>query len=112
MAEPTVHELSIEEHARLADRVMRRQAGLSLRIAAVFAVLLLGLPLVNAVWPEAANTEVGGFTATWLFLAVLFYPITIALSFYFVRKSDKIEAECSDWRAVLAEPDAAKGAGR
>jgi sterol desaturase/sphingolipid hydroxylase (fatty acid hydroxylase superfamily) len=112
MAEPTVHELSPKEHALLAHRVMRRQAGLSLRVAAVFAVLLLGLPLVNALWPELANAEIGGFTATWLFLAVLFYPITVALSFYFVRKSDQIEAECTDWRAVLAEDDRVKEAGR
>ena len=112
MEDRTVHDLSTDELARLADRIMRRQAGLSLRVATVFLVLLLGLPLVNAQWPELANTSVGGFTATWLFLAVLFYPITVALSFYFVNKSDKIEAECTDWRALLADDDATREAGR
>jgi inner membrane protein involved in colicin E2 resistance len=82
---------------------MRRQASLSLSVAAVFAVLLLGLPLVNFYLPDLANTQILGFTATWLFLGVLFYPITVGLSFYFVKKSDQIEAECTDWRAVLAD---------
>ena len=101
MRDSTVHDLSPEEHERLAHRVMKRQGSLSLRVAAVFGVLLLGLPLVNEFLPDLANAPIGGFTATWLFLGVLFYPITIALSFYFVRQSDRIEAECADWRAVL-----------
>jgi len=112
MPDRTIHDLSEREHARLAHRVMRRQAGLSLRIAAVFAVLLLGLPLVNEFLPDLANTQVGGFTATWLFLGILFYPIVIALSFYFVRQSDTIEAECTDWRAVLADDAESKEIAR
>ena len=112
MPDRTVLALSAEEHATLAHRVMRRQGALSLRVAAVFAVLVLGLPLVNAYWPDLANAEVGGFTVTWLFLGVLFYPITVALAFYFVRKSDKIEAECTDWRAVLADEASGREVGR
>ncbi len=119
MRATTVHDLSPDELARLADRLMRRQAALSLRVAAVFAVLILGLPLVNAYLPDLADARVGGFPASWLFLGVLFYPITVALSFYFVRHSDRIEAESADWRAVLddgagpgAESHDAGGAAR
>ncbi len=72
---------------------MRKQARLSLGVAAVFLYLLLGLPLVNRFWPEAAQMSIFGFPASWLFLGVVFYPITVALSVYYVRKSDKIEAE-------------------
>jgi uncharacterized membrane protein (DUF485 family) len=103
IGEKTLGELSPEMHARLAHRVMRRQAGLSLRVASVFVVLLLGLPLLNYLAPELANTDLFGFTATWLFLGVLIYPITVVLSFYFVKESDKIEAECTDWRSMLGE---------
>jgi hypothetical protein len=53
--------------------------------------------------PEIAATPVFGFTATWLFLGVLIYPITVALSFYFVAASNKIEASCVDWRKTLDE---------
>ncbi len=64
-------------------------------MAAVFLVLILGLPLSNAVWPEAMNDPwVGGFTPTWLFLGVLVLPDHHGLSFYFVAASDRIEADC------------------
>ena len=107
MNDPNLRDLTEADQARLARVVMRRQGGLSLRVAAAFLVLILGLPLANAVWPEAMNSPwMLGFTPTWLLLAVLFYPITVGLSFYFVRASDRIEAESSDWRAILkAETD-------
>lgn len=98
-----VHGLTTEEHARLAHAVMRRQAALSLRVAAVFVLLVFGLPLVNYYLPDLANTPVFGFTASWLFLGVLFFPITWLLSAYFIRQSDRIERECADWRAVLGQ---------
>lgn len=72
---------------------MRRQMALSLKIAAIFLVMLFGLPLINYFLPELANTPVLGFTATWLFLAVLFYPITWLLSWWFIRQSNDIEAD-------------------
>ena len=90
--------MSVEEQARLAQRVMRRQGALSLRVAAVFVILLLGLPLVNALAPQLVAATILGFPATWLFLGVLFYPITVLLSVYFVRHSDRIEAETSSER--------------
>jgi uncharacterized membrane protein (DUF485 family) len=112
---PDIHALSEEQHAQLAHAVMRRQAALSLRVAFIFMVMVFGLPLVNYYFPEWANTPAFGFTWTWLFLGVLFYPITWALSAYFVRASDRIEAECSDWRAVLGieagEPLEPEGVG-
>ena len=94
---------------------MRRQARLSLRVASIFILLILGLPLFNYFLPDLANRNVGGFTLSWLFLGVLFYPITWLLSGYFIRESDRIEAECADWRAVLGveagEPLEPRGVG-
>lgn len=110
-----IHALSEEEHARLAHLVMRRQAALSLRVAAVFLLMVLGLPLINYYLPALANRPVFGFTASWLFLGVLFFPITWALSAYFIRQTDRIEAECADWRTVLGieagEPLEPEGVG-
>ena len=105
MIDDELQSLSDEDRARLARAVMRRQGALSVKVAAVFVVLILGVPLVNAFLPEVAGTPVLGFTATWLFLGVLIYPITVALSFYFVGASNRIEAECSDWRAMLAREE-------
>ena len=103
---PDLHSLSEEEHERLAHAVMRHQASLSIRVALVFLVMIFGLPLINYFAPEAANALSGatfGFTPTWLFLGILFFPITWLLSAYFVRRSDQIEAECADWRSVLGK---------
>jgi uncharacterized membrane protein (DUF485 family) len=89
----TVHLEDLHHPRQLARTVMRRQLGLSIRIAAVFLVLILGLPLLNRYMPDAAGARVMGFTASWLFLALLFYPITWFLSWLFIRKSDQIEHE-------------------
>jgi hypothetical protein len=90
-----------EQYAELAHAVMHRQAALSRRVAAVFLIILFGLPLFNHFYPLAANRPAFGFTATWLFLGVLFYPITWFLSWYFIRESDKIEAESHTWDHLL-----------
>jgi uncharacterized membrane protein (DUF485 family) len=80
-------------YAGIAAHVMKRQAALGLRVAAVFIVMIVGLPLFNQYFPTLAATPVFGFTLTWLFLGVGFFPITWLLSAYFVRESDKIESE-------------------
>ncbi|CAN5390604.1 hypothetical protein BH11ARM1_BH11ARM1_14860 [soil metagenome] len=72
---------------------MRKQAGLSLKVAAVFLVILLGLPLANALLPELMSKQIFGFPFSWLFLGVLFFPITWVLSAYYVKRTEEIEAE-------------------
>jgi uncharacterized membrane protein (DUF485 family) len=103
MSDRDLHALSPEDQARLVRVLMRRQGGLSLRVAAVFVVLLVAIPLVNRYLPALAATPIFGFTATWLFLGFLIYPIAIGLSFYFVGASNQIEASCVDWRKTLDE---------
>lgn len=85
--------LTPEEARRISERLMREQAALGFRVAFIFIVLLLGLPLANWFAPEVMGTLVGGFTPTWFLLAILFFPVTWLLSSYFVRESDRIEAE-------------------
>ncbi len=106
MPDRSLKELSVADQARLARALMRSQGALSLRVAAAFLGLVLGLPLVNYLAPEVANMPLGGFTASWLFLGILIYPITVLLSFYFVAQSNRIEARCADWRTTLAEEEA------
>lgn len=93
-------EIPRELYPGLVRSMMRRQAGLSLAIAAIFLSMLFLLPLFNYFWPDYANARIGGFTVTWLFLGVLFYPVTWVLSWYFIRASDRIESECADWRTL------------
>jgi uncharacterized membrane protein (DUF485 family) len=77
----------------LLSAVMKRQVTLSLRVAAIFIAVLLGLPLLNAYAPQLAQTNIGGFSLTWLILGVLFYPLTWVLSRWFITSSDKIEED-------------------
>jgi len=106
MNDRDLRELTEADQGRLARAVMAKQARLSLRVAAAFLVLILGLPILNAAFPDLMNESwFGGFTPTWLLLGVLFYPITIGLSFYFVGASDQIEADCVDWRTILDEDE-------
>ncbi|OWU64727.1 MAG: hypothetical protein CBB60_008350 [Armatimonadetes bacterium Cent15-Ar3] len=77
----------------LTNRLIKRQLNLSLRIAAIFVVILVGLPLLNLFLPDLAATNIGGFSATWLVLGVLFYPLTWVLSSWFVKGSEKLEAD-------------------
>jgi uncharacterized membrane protein (DUF485 family) len=87
---PPISEVQAE---KITSMMMKRQMTLSLRVASIFILLLFGLPLVNAYAPEVANHQVFGFTLTWLILGVLVYPVTVLLSVYFVKSSDRIEAE-------------------
>jgi uncharacterized membrane protein (DUF485 family) len=77
----------------LTNRLIKRQLNLSLRIAAIFVMILVGLPLLNLFLPDLASANIGGFSATWLILGVLFYPLTWVLSSWFVKGSEKLEAE-------------------
>lgn len=108
MSNPATPPPSEADLALLSRRIRRRQAGLSLRVAAVFLALILGLPLLNYYLPDVASYPILGFPASWLFLGLLFYPITVFLSIYFVRKSDRIEAE---FHGLGAEPSES-GVGR
>ncbi|GAB4456951.1 MAG: hypothetical protein OHK0029_15800 [Armatimonadaceae bacterium] len=86
-------EMDVYRAGRLAQAVMRRQLALSLRVGAVFFVLVFGLPLFNWLLPQIANQTLSGFTLTWLILGILFYPLTWALSGYFIRESERMEHE-------------------
>lgn len=77
----------------LAAVLMRRQAALGMSVAAVFLVLILGVPLLNHFALAWSQQPVFGFPLSWFVLGILFYPITWALSTHFVKVSERAEAE-------------------
>ena len=79
--------------AELSGALMRRQALLGVRVAAAFLILVLGLPLLTHFRPDWTQQPILGFPASWFLLGLLFYPITWALSAYFVKASEGMESE-------------------
>lgn len=97
--------IPVETQEKLLQVVMRRQAALSLRVAAVFLVPLLALPWINQSQAAFMNSRLFGFSVSWLILGICFFPLTWILSAYFVKKSDGIEAECTAvGRQMLPSP--------
>jgi uncharacterized membrane protein (DUF485 family) len=82
-----------QSDGELAAALMKRQAALSIKVAAVFLVLIFGLPLLTHFKPDWTQTPVFGFPLSWFLLGLAFYPLTWALSYYFVQASEKLEAE-------------------
>lgn len=73
--------------------LMRKQLKLSITCALAFLVVLLGLPLANYFFPEIMATRIFGFTLTWFLLGIGFFPAVWCISFYFIRRSIKLEEE-------------------
>ena len=70
---------------------MRRQLRLSCLCAASFLIVLLGLPLANYYFPEFMATRIFGFTVSWFFLGIGFFPAVWVISYYFIRRSIALE---------------------
>ncbi len=71
--------------------IMYRQLRLSLALFGVFVIILAGLPLVNYYLPMVATIRIYGFTLSWLVLGVLFYPVTWAVAYIYVKRSLELE---------------------
>ena len=65
-----------------------RVAGL---VAAAAVVLLGGVALLGAAWPAADRAKVAGVPLPWLVLAVLIYPVLMALAWFGVRQAERNE---------------------
>ena len=75
--------------------LMAAQLRLSLRVLAFGAIGLGGLPLLFLLVPATRTLELGRLPLPWLVLAVVVYPVAIIVARYYVRASERIEAEFS-----------------
>src|SRR5947199_132367 len=80
----------------LLEDLIRRQLRLGISVAAVFLVILLGLPLMNLGFPGLVQMHVLGLPMSWLALAILIYPFVWVLAWYFVVTSRKYEDEFTE----------------
>ena len=73
--------------------LMRKQLKLSITCALSFLLVVLGLPLANYFAPELMAKRFFGFTLTWFFLGIGFFPAVWCISFYFIKRSIALENE-------------------
>lgn len=73
--------------------LMRKQLKLSITCALSFLLVVLGLPLANYFAPELMAQRIFGFTFTWFLLGIGFFPAVWCISFYFIKRSIKLEDE-------------------
>lgn len=89
----------IDEQSTLGEvymaGLMSAQLRLALRVLAFGAVGLGGLPLVFLLVPATRTMAIGRVPLPWLVLAFVVYPVAIIVARYYVRASERIEAEFS-----------------
>ncbi|WP_091297532.1 hypothetical protein [Amycolatopsis xylanica] len=76
------------ERASELFRAQRRRGVLALVL--IFA-LILGLPVVFALWPVLDSLRLLGIPVSWLTLAVLPYPAMTAIAQLQLRRAEKLE---------------------
>ncbi|WP_433212169.1 hypothetical protein ACQP00_51980 [Dactylosporangium sp. CS-047395] len=77
----------------LARGLVRAQLSVAVRLSAVVAVGLGGLPLLFAAVPAVAHARLFGVSLPWLLLGVLAYPFLYLVGAVYVHLSEKNEQE-------------------
>jgi hypothetical protein len=79
--------------AALARGLVRAQLSVAVRLAAVVAVGLGGLPLLFAAAPAVARARLFGVSLPWLLLGVFAYPFLHLVGTVYVRLAERNEQE-------------------
>jgi hypothetical protein len=77
----------------LARGLVRAQLSVAVRLAAVVAVGLGGLPLLFAAVPAVAQARLFGVSLPWLLLGVLAYPFLYLVGAVYVHLAERNEQE-------------------
>jgi hypothetical protein len=89
--------LDLEEQSPVGEALVRglvrAQLAVAVRLSAVVAVGLGGLPLLFWVAPAIAQARVLGIALPWLLLGVLAYPFLFAVGYAYVNLAQRNEAE-------------------
>jgi uncharacterized membrane protein (DUF485 family) len=80
----------------LVRGLVRAQLAVALRLAALVAVGLGGLPLVFAFAPKLAQFRLFGVPLPWLLLGVLAYPFLFLIGYVYVRLAERNEQDFTE----------------
>jgi uncharacterized membrane protein (DUF485 family) len=99
-ARPDAAAREIEEQTLVGEvlvrGLIRTQLALALRLSILVGALFGALPLLFAVAPRVARTEVAGLQLAWLLLGVLAYPLVFAVAWTYVRAAERNEQDFAD----------------
>ncbi|MGH3349003.1 MAG: hypothetical protein ACRDO4_18640 [Nocardioides sp.] len=73
--------------------LLREQRRLAIRVLAVLATTVAGLPLLFSAWPPLADQRLLGVPVAWVLLGVLVYPWLLFLGWRFLRRAEQNEAD-------------------
>jgi hypothetical protein len=80
----------------LVNGLVRAQLALALRLAAVIAVGLGGLPLLFAAAPSVAGARPFGVGLAWLLLGVAAFPFLVGIGWAYVHLAERNERDFVD----------------
>jgi hypothetical protein len=80
--------------------LLREQRRLAIRVLAVLATTVGGLPLLFHTWPSLAAERLLGVPVAWVLLGVLVYPWLLFLGWRFLRQAEQNE---SDFEELVGE---------
>ncbi|OLT16728.1 hypothetical protein BJF80_05210 [Serinicoccus sp. CUA-874] len=75
--------------------LLRAQLRLALLVLAGLALVLGGIPVLYAVLPAARDVRLAGVPVVWPVLAVLVYPVLVALAAWYTRAATRVERRLS-----------------
>jgi hypothetical protein len=106
-APPTRTELTEQSPVgeALVRGLVRTQLSLALRLAAVVAVGLGGLPLLFAAAPSLAEVRPFGIALPWLLLGVAAYPFLFVVGAAYVHLSERTERDFTELVERPGAPD-------
>lgn len=76
--------------------LLRAQLRLSVAILLGMGSVILGLPALFILVPQAREIDVGPIPLPWLTIGVLIYPLIIVAARIYVRQSERIEREFAE----------------
>jgi uncharacterized membrane protein (DUF485 family) len=92
--------VELEEQSPIGEALVRglvrAQLAAALRLAAVVAVALGGLPLLFAFAPALAQFRLFGVALPWLLLGVVAYPLLFVVGAAYVHLAERNEQEFTD----------------
>lgn len=95
----TVREEIVDESrlgSTYVNSLRRAQLHLSLGTLALGVATLGALPVIFALAPAARRVSVLGLPVAWLLLGVLVYPGVVLVARWYVRATERLEAEFSE----------------